>query len=138
VTCPLPVPLAPDEIGSHAAVLLADHAHPLGAVMPIDPAPPAAGRDCVGDDSEYEQLIAASVTVNVWPAIASVPVRGFVLVLAEALNATAPGPLPLAPLVIVSHGALLVAVQPHPPRPVTLTDPVPPAAVNAWLAAVRP
>jgi hypothetical protein len=73
--------------------------------------------------------------VNVWPAIVSVAVRGVVLVFADALNATVPAPVPLAPPVTVSHGALLLAVQPHPPNPDTFTEPVPPAAVKAWLGA---
>ena len=75
------------------------------------------------------------MTVKVWPAIVSVAVRGVVLVLADALNATVPALFPLAPPVTVSHGALLLAVQPHPPCPDTFTEPVPPAAVKAWLAA---
>ena len=37
-------------------------------------------------------------------------------------------PLPLAPALIVSHAALLAAVQPQPVAAVTVTDPVPPAA----------
>ena len=53
--------------------------------------------------------------MKVWPAIVSVAARGAVLVLADALNATVPAAVPLAPPVTVSHGALLLAVQPHPP-----------------------
>jgi hypothetical protein len=114
VTCPAPV-LLEGEIGSHVALLLADHAHPVWVVTPTEPDPPAAASDCAAAGTEYVQLRAAWLTVNVWPAIDSVAVRGVVLVLADALNATVPGPLPVAPPVIASHGALLAAVQAHPP-----------------------
>ena len=77
----------------------------------------------------------AWVTVNVWPATVSVAVRALSSVLAAALNATAPAPLPAAPDVTVSQAALLVAVQAQPAGAVTVTEPVPPAAVNAWLVA---
>ena len=55
--------------------------------------------------------------------------RGLVLGLAAALNATVPLPLPLAPLVTVSHDVLLLTpVHAHPAGAVTVVDPVPPAA----------
>ena len=41
-------------------------------------------------------------------------------------NWTVPFPLPEPPLVIVTHGALLVAVHPHPAPVVTVTVPEPP------------
>jgi hypothetical protein len=61
-----------------------------------------------------------------------------VLLLAVAPNATVPGPLPVAPDVTVNQGALLVAVHAQPPVAVTATEPVPPADVNAPLAAESP
>jgi hypothetical protein len=58
-----------------------------------------------------------------------VPVRGLVLGFAVALKATVPAPLPLAPLVTVSQGVLLLTpVHAHPASVVTEVDPVPPAA----------
>ena len=51
----------------------------------------------------------------------AVPVRAVVAVLAATVIAAVPLPLPLAPLVIVSHDALLVAVQAQPARLVTAT-----------------
>ena len=57
------------------------------------------------------------------------------MVLAAALNATGPVPLPLAPDVTVSHAALLLAVHAQPLGAVTVTEPAPPAAVSAWLVA---
>ena len=69
----------------------------------------------------------ACVTVKMLPAIVNVPVRAGP-VCAGALNATLPAPDPVAPEVIESHAALLVAVHAQPFVAITLTDPVPPAA----------
>ena len=41
-TVPLPLPVAPDEIVMNVALLVAVHAHPVGAVTGTDPVPPAA------------------------------------------------------------------------------------------------
>jgi hypothetical protein len=49
--------------------------------------------------------------------------------LAAAEKLVVPGPLPLAPAVIVSQVSLLAAVQAQPAGVVTPTLPVPPAAV---------
>ena len=63
------------------------------------------------------------MTVSVWPATVNVPTRTLVAVLAAALNVTVAFPVPLAPLLIVSHAALLEAVQPQlVPPPVTVTS----------------
>ena len=59
------------------------------------------------------------VTVTVWPATVSVPLRCAVAVFADASKVTAPLPEPLAPLLMVSQAALLTAVQPQPPGAVT-------------------
>jgi hypothetical protein len=70
------------------------------------------------------------VTVNVAPAIVSVPLRLVVAVFAATLKPVLPEPDPEAPLVIVIQEALLVDVQPQPEPAVTPVAPVPPAAVN--------
>ena len=80
-------------------------------------------------------MTAPSVTVKVWPATVSVAVRDAVVVFAAALNVTGPVPLPLVPAVTVTHAAVLAAVHAHPVGAVTVTEPEPPAAVNAWLVA---
>jgi len=67
------------------------------------------------------QGAAACATVNVWPATVAVPVRDVVAVFAAMLIATAPLPLPLAPLVTVTQGTSLAAVQAQPLREVTAT-----------------
>ena len=46
LTDPLPVPLAPALMVSHATLLVADHPHPAPAVTPTVPLPPAAATDC--------------------------------------------------------------------------------------------
>jgi hypothetical protein len=68
-------------------------------------------------------------TVNVWPAIDAVPVRGGPL-LGWTSTCTAPPPVPLAPDEMVSQVAWLVAVQPQPPAVLTTTDTDPPAAAT--------
>jgi hypothetical protein len=57
----------------------------------------------------------------------SVPVLGGDVVDA-AVNATVPDPVPVAPLVICSHAALVEDVQAHPAAVVTDTLAFPPAA----------
>jgi hypothetical protein len=72
------------------------------------------------------------VTVNVWPAIVSVPVRAappFGL----TLNVTVPFPVPEPPVTIAIQFAFEAAVQAHEPSVVTATLPVPPDAATAWL-----
>jgi hypothetical protein len=62
----------------------------------------------------------------------SVPVRA-APVLAAAVNATVPLPLPDAPLEIVIHAAFDVAIQAQPLFAVTPTLPLPPLASTDWL-----
>ena len=75
------------------------------------------------------------MTVTIWPATVSVAVLALAPVLAAALNAATPVPFPTAPDVTGNQAALLVAVQMQPPGAVTVTEPDPPAADNAWLVA---
>ena len=65
----------------------------------------------------------------------SVPLRWVPLGFAAALNDTVPFPLPLAPLVTVSHDVLLLTpVHEHPAGAVTVVEPLPPPAATDWLA----
>jgi hypothetical protein len=74
------------------------------------------------------------VTVNARPAIVSVPVRA-APVLAAIVKFVLPLPVPDAPLVIVIHGTLLVAVQAHAGTDaVTVVEPVAPVSGTVWLA----
>ena len=60
----------------------------------------------------------------------SVPVRLEATVFAATSNVTEPLPEPVAPLVTVSHDALLTAVQLQPVAAVTVLLPPPASAVN--------
>jgi hypothetical protein len=64
------------------------------------------------------------VTVNVWPAIVSVPVRDNADVFAPTPYVTVPSPVPFAPLVTDSHAVFVVAVHVQPALAVTVTVPV--------------
>ena len=75
---PLPVPLAPDVTVNHVGALLdAVHVHAAPfAVTPTVPLPAAALGDALVASSVKLHGAAACVTVNVCPAIVSVPIRG--------------------------------------------------------------
>ena len=78
------------------------------------------------------QAAAACVTEKVWPPVVIVPVRVLVFGLDDALKATVPFPLPLAPLVSVNQPvSLLTPVHAHPVGAVTAVDPEPPPATTA-------
>ena len=70
------------------------------------------------------------VTVNVWPAIVTVPtlLPGGVAGLIPTRYETVPLPVPGLPLTTVIQDTLLTAVQAQPVAVVTLTVPVPPRA----------
>ena len=137
VTEPLPVPLAPPVTVSHDVLLLTPvHAHPAGDVTPVEPVPPPAGTEPLAAESVNVQAMPGCVTLKLCPAIVSVPVRELVLLLAAALNATVPLPVPLAPPVTVSQDVLLLTpVHAHPASDVTPVEPVPPPAGTEPLAA---
>ena len=79
------------------------------------------------------QEIPACVTVNVLPAIVTVPVRDDVLVLAATLRPTLPLPDPLAPdVTVIQPVLLLTAVHVQPLAADTLTVTVPPLEVTLW------
>jgi hypothetical protein len=128
LTCtePGPEPLAPLTIVSQGAVLDAVHAHDAAAPTETVTEPPAAGRVCAAGLMVNVQPLPWS-TVKVLPAIVSVPCREAPLWEA-AVKPTEPFPEPLAPEVIVSQPALLVAVHVQPLVLDTLTEPFPPAA----------
>jgi len=130
VTEPLPDPVAPPVRVIQAALLAPVHAQPVAAVTFPLPLPPAAAKDWPVGESDGEQAAAAWVTVNVAPAIVSVPVRLDATVFAATLKPTVPLPDPVAPLVTVIHAALLAAVHAQPVGMLTLLLPVPADAVN--------
>jgi hypothetical protein len=134
-TVPLPVPEAPLLRASHATLAVAVHAHVAAdAVSATEPEPPTSATVC--EVGAIEKVHggggggggAACATVNVWPPIVSVPLRT-APVLAAAVNATAPFPVPDAPLPIVSQGTFATAAQAQVPADaVTATEPEPPVS----------
>ena len=104
----------------HEALLAAVQAHPVVVLTSVVPVPPVAGT--LSSCGEIEKLhdgvgaggvgllLAAWETVNVRPAIVSVPVLAAPVLLAT-LKATEPLPVPAAPDVTVIHVAPLVAVH---------------------------
>lgn len=125
-TVPFPVPLAPDEIPIHDALLDAVHAQPAATVTATDVVAPPAPALYESGAIEYEHP-ADCVTVKVWPAAVMVPEReGPVFAAAE--YRTVPLPLPVAPPVTLSQDALLEADHPQPSAVRTSNDPFPPPA----------
>jgi hypothetical protein len=113
----------------HVALLLAVQAQPVAAVTLTVPLP--AADVTLADAGEIVGAHAAAaccVTVNVDPAMVSVPVRLVVPVLAALLNVTVPDPEPDAPVLTVIHATLLTAVHEQPVPAVIVLLPVPPAA----------
>jgi len=74
------------------------------------------------------------VTVTVCPPAVTVALRDAGVEFEGAVSVIVPLPDPLAPLVTVSHVALLVAVHVQPAPAVTVTLPVPPAATTLCVA----
>ena len=128
-TVPFPVPVAPLVTVIQALLLTAVHGQPVAAVTVLLPVLAAAGKDWLVGDTEDEHDVPGCVTVNVAPAIVSVPVR-LAAVFAATLNDTDPLPVPVAPLVTVIHALLLTAVHGQPDVALTVVVPVPPDAVN--------
>jgi hypothetical protein len=126
----LPFPLEPAVNEIQEAVFVAVQAQPGGAFTVIEPVPPIAEMEALVGLSEYVQGAGAGAgcdTVTVCPAIVIVPLRA-APVLAAAVNDDVPLPAPLVPEVIVSHGALLVAVHAHVGVVVTVMGADPPPA----------
>lgn len=139
LTVPLPFPLAPLEIVSQLVLLLtAVHVQPVSVVTFVDAVPPPEMMFVVVDDRPYVQGAAPWLSVNVWPPIVSVPVRGAGLGLAAAANTIVPSPLPLVPDVMVSHvPALVTAVHVHPFGVSTAVELLPPPAIIDWLGGIN-
>jgi hypothetical protein len=140
---PLPVPLV-GRTRIHESLATAVHAQPVVVETLNVFTPPFLPKSTLfgvlyehdgggGGGGGGGALAAACDTVNVLPAIVSVPVRA-VPVLAAAVKPTVPLPVPLVPDVTVSHDALLVALHRHADWVETATgDPAPPAAAMFWL-----
>ena len=128
LTEPVPEPVAPAVTVIQVTPLTAVQEQPVVVVTVVDSSAPAAATDRLDGEIEYEHPAGSCVTLNACPAIVNVPLRCDAPVLAAALKATVPFPLPLAPLVTVSQPvSLLIAVQVQPPGAVTSVKAGPPA-----------
>src|SRR5919198_6356983 len=121
VSCasPAPLPLAPAVMVIHAGPPTEDHVQPALVSTRIGFVPPGAPTLRLAGLTENLQP-GDCVTVTVRPAIVSVPVLVGPSVGATR-TPTTPGPLPLFPLVTMSHAARLSAVQAQPGGAVTTT-----------------
>jgi len=94
--------VAPAEIVSQLALLLAAHAHPSAVLTSNDPDAPPAGAEAEADESDNAHPCPWLI-VNVEPAIVNVPDRpGPVVDATEKF--TVPFPVPLPPDEIVIQG----------------------------------
>lgn len=143
-TVPLPVPLAPFVIEIHAESLAAVHAQVLAdAETATVPVPPLAPTDWLARSSVNVHAgggggggggggAAACETVKVFPAAVIVPDRTAPEFWAT-LNATAPPPLPEAPLVMEIQAAFDAAVHAQDEADaVTANEPEPPVSETFW------
>ncbi len=119
VTVPGPVRFAPFVTVIQENDVVAVQVQPAAVVTVTVTVPPSSSKFREFGLIEYEQPLAC-VTVKTLLAIVSVPVRAGPLLVAT-LNLTVPLPVPLAPDVMVTHGAELTAVQAHPAGIVTET-----------------
>jgi hypothetical protein len=110
VTALEPVPSAGLTL-SHSTLLAAVHGQASAVVTWSVPPPPAAETASDGRSIEYEHPCDC-VTLKRCPAIVTELLRGGPVV-AATLRPTVPLPRPLAPEVIVIHGASGAAVHAH-------------------------
>jgi hypothetical protein len=124
VTWPGPVPLAPERTVIQGTALTAVHEHPDGVVTVTEACAASAPAARLEGLMLIVHVVPCCVTVSVWPAIVTVPVRGEVEVDDAIDRVTSPLPVPDAPPLTVIHGAELTAVQEQPLPAVTVTVPV--------------
>jgi hypothetical protein len=127
VTAPFPEPLTGDTV-IQLAPEFAFHPQPDGfATVIVNVPPPLPGVSPVGD-TEYVQAAGACVTVTVFPAIVTVPVRDVVAVFAPTVIVVVPEPVPLVGDIMIQL-APVEADHAHPEPAVTLITQLPPPLV---------
>ena len=115
------------------ALLEAVQPQELGLVIEMLPVAAVSSKVLLAGEIAKLQLVpAACVTVTVWPATVTVPVREAPL-LSATLNPAVPLPVTLLPDVSVIQLALLAAVHAHVLPVVTVTPTVPAAELRDWL-----
>jgi hypothetical protein len=134
VTVAFPAPLAPEVTVIQLALLEAVQPQELAVVIATLPVAAVASKVLLAGEIAKLQLVpAACVTVTVWPATVTVPVREAPPLLSATLNPAVPLPVTLLPDVSVIQLALLVAVHAHVLPVVALTVSVPAVAPKDWL-----
>jgi hypothetical protein len=121
---------------THGTGADAPHGHPALVLTATEPAPPPSGTAWLAGLMLKVQP-ELWPTVNVRPAMVSVPLRAGPVV-AATVNGTVPLPLRVPPLAIVSQGALLVAVHSHAAAAVTATAPAPPVLATDCDSGLMP
>src|SRR5262245_57125863 len=101
----------------------------VATVWPTSPPAPPKPRT----QGPAADTVPVCVTVKVWPAMLSVPVRELELVLAATDQVTDPLPVPLAGVQVSQAGALLEGVQLQPAPAVTVSVPLLAAAPTLLL-----
>jgi hypothetical protein len=135
VTLALPDPVAAPLTASHAALLDEVQAQDVPVVTAtLVVSPPAGEVRLDGLMANVQAGAPACVTVNVWPAIVSVPVRVVVPAFAATTTLTLPLPVPVMPAPTLSHAALLAVLQVQRLVVVTATLVVSPPAGEVRLA----
>ena len=130
VTVPFPEPEAPADTVSHDGPLVAVQVQPVPADTVIVPGVALSLTVRLVGVTVMVHAAADCVTTTEEPATVSVAVREVVLVFWAALKPNGPPPVRLAPDVMVSQVAGLVAVQAQPDVVVTVPLAEPPDAVN--------
>ena len=111
---------------------------PVAVIVELNGTPSVALGNVSGDNTIVGHAAPAWLTVNVSPAIVTVPLRGDVDGFAATLKLTDPLPLPLAPDSTVMNGLFETAVQAQPAVAVTVTTPdAPAAAIDAEVGAIE-
>jgi hypothetical protein len=130
-TLPLPVPGLPPVTLSHAALLVADHGQPSGALIAKLPDASSLSNDALlGEMSTAQGTRPWTCTATDSPATVSVPVRTAPVGFEETVTLTVPAPLPLAPLVMDIQPRSDVAVHVQWLAALTVTELEPPDASN--------
>ena len=133
-TVPLPVRDACPFSVIHGAELAMFQGQPCPVATLTDTEPPAAATECVSGLTSKVQPW-PWVTVNVCPAIDTVPLRAPALVDATT-SSTVPLPVRDACPFSVIHGAELAMFQGQPCPVATLTDTEPPAAATECVSGL--
>ena len=135
-TSPLPLPLDPDEMVSHDALLDAVQLQPALVVTVTLPVAAAAGTEALSGEIANEHPGVWEMLI-VWPATTALPERDGPVV-AAAANVTLPAPVPLERPWMVIHESLDVALHSHSAFAAMLTVTVPPAAPTDVLVGCTP